>query len=45
VNRKKIFPGSEKTPGRACPTTGSDRGSLRDHDLTLFVRQKFFLPN
>ena len=23
---------------RACPTTGSDRGSLRDHDLTLFVQ-------
>ena len=22
---------------RACPTTGSDRGSLRDHDLTLFA--------
>lgn len=24
---------------RACPTTGSDRGSLRDHDLTLAVRR------
>ncbi len=24
---------------RACPTTGSDRGSLRDHDLTLIVMQ------
>ena len=23
--------------GRACSTTGSDRGSLRDHDLTLIV--------
>ena len=23
--------------GRACPTNGSDRGSLRDHDLTLLV--------
>ena len=22
---------------RACSTTGSDRGSLRDHDLTLIV--------
>ena len=22
---------------RACPTNGSDRGSLRSHDLTLFV--------
>ena len=25
-------------PGRARPTNGSDRGSLRSHDLTLFVR-------
>ena len=24
---------------RACPTTGSDCGSLRSHNLTLFVRQ------
>ena len=24
--------------GRARPTNGSDRGSLRSHDLTLFVR-------
>ncbi len=24
--------------GRACPTNGSDRGSLRSHELTLFVR-------
>jgi len=24
---------------RACPTNGSGRGSLRSHDLTLFVRQ------
>jgi len=22
---------------RACPTNGSDRGSLRSHELTLFV--------
>lgn len=26
------------TRDRACSTTGSDRGSLRDHDLTLIVR-------
>jgi hypothetical protein len=23
---------------QACPTNGSDRGTLRSHDLTLFVR-------
>jgi hypothetical protein len=26
---------------RACPTTGSDRGSLRDHDLTLIVVHRY----
>ena len=26
-------------PQRACPTAGSDRGSLRSHDLTLLVRR------
>ena len=31
---------SQPQSGRACPTNGSDRGSLRDHDLTLLVRQK-----
>jgi hypothetical protein len=35
---------------RDCPTNGADRGSLRSHDLTLFVRphcvgycQSFFI--
>ena len=26
---------------RACPTNGSDCGSLRSHNLTLFVRRKY----
>ena len=29
---------------RACPTTGSDRGSLRSHDPTLIVRQRCATP-
>ena len=38
VNFEKIFPVQPPRLTRACPTTGSDRGSLRDHDLTLIVR-------
>jgi hypothetical protein len=38
VKFKKIFPEKTQPRIRACPTTGSDRGSLRDHDLTLIVR-------
>ena len=38
VKDEKLFPGESELPNRACPTTGSDRGSLRDHDLTLIVR-------
>jgi hypothetical protein len=34
ANDKKLFP--EKL-NRACSTTGSDRGSLRDHNLTLMI--------
>ena len=37
VKDEKLFPGESELPNRACPTTGSDRGSLRDHDLTLIV--------
>ncbi|MBU3945943.1 MAG: hypothetical protein KJ900_07385, partial [Proteobacteria bacterium] len=36
---KKIF---SIYSDRACPTNGSDCGSLRSHNLTLFVR-KFLL--
>jgi hypothetical protein len=35
--QKDISRGKTELPNRACPTTGSDRGSLRDHDLTLIV--------
>jgi len=35
--QKDIFKGRPRHPSRACPTNGSDRGSLRSHDLTLFV--------
>jgi hypothetical protein len=38
VKDEKLFPGESELPNRACPTTGSDRGSLCDHDLTLIVR-------
>ena len=41
VKDKKLFPGESELPNRACPTTGSDRGSLRDHDLTLIVRLRY----
>jgi hypothetical protein len=45
VWRQEIFSEAEEVlpwwPGRARPTTGSDRGSLRDHDLTLLVRPHF----
>ena len=34
---KNIFPVTVLPSDRASPTTGSDRGSLRDHDLTLIV--------
>jgi hypothetical protein len=30
-------------PNRACPTTGSDRGSLRDPDLTLIVGPQTYI--
>ena len=32
------------TTHRARPTTGSDRGSLRDHDLTLIVGHRGRAP-
>src|SRR3989338_209085 len=37
VQVKKIFPYENSHPHRACPTNGSDCGSLRDHNLTLLV--------
>jgi hypothetical protein len=33
---KRYFP----VASRACPTNGSACGSLRSHNLTLFVKQK-----
>jgi len=38
--KKAIFRGCVRLQFRACPTNGSDRGSLRSHDLTLFVSEK-----
>jgi hypothetical protein len=35
---KAIFSTGCSPQARARPTAGSDRGSLRSHDLTLFVR-------
>ena len=37
VKDEKLFPGESALPNWACPKTGSDRGSLCDHDLTLIV--------
>ena len=37
VKDEKPFPGESEPPNRACPTTGSDRSSLCDQDLTLIV--------
>lgn len=37
VQDKKPFPGISELSNRACPTNGSDRGSLCDHDPTLLV--------
>lgn len=37
VKDEKLFPGESELLNLACPTTGSDRGSLCDHDLTLIV--------
>jgi len=33
VKDEKLFSGESELPNRACPTTGSDRGSRCDHDL------------
>jgi len=33
----KSYLHSSQRVNRACPTNGSDCGSLRDHNLTLFV--------
>ncbi|MDD2468599.1 MAG: hypothetical protein PHI97_31870, partial [Desulfobulbus sp.] len=37
LGTKKLFSIEDH---RACPTNGSDFGSLRSQNLTLFVRQK-----
>ena len=42
--QRYIFYGlNQRLRDRARPTNGSDRGSLRDHDLTLFVRRHCLL--